>query len=103
MSEPDTPPFNRNRIGKFRISTPTIEDARRDINSRSSKTLAVVMAHMIVVRAELLFEFNAIEYTAISKLFAPLQDCSAAPMYTIRLQLSEDEEQRVKVIAELQP
>lgn len=69
------------RIGKFSISRRLIEDA--------PDTCLLVMAKVIVIRAEMLFESNSVEYVALSQLFDEVpQDCES-PTYRVMVNLDD--------------
>lgn len=64
------------QLGKFRI-----EDIDR--NLREAK---LVLARVVVVRAEMMYDANCIEYTAISDDFDRVDDGERVPEYLAHLQ-----------------
>ena len=64
----------RNRqIGKFYINADLIDDA--------ALLVRLIMANVIVVRAEFRYDRNAIEYIAISDQFEPIGQASEPKLY----------------------
>lgn len=73
--------MNRQNIGNFMI--------RMDVVQSEPETLLGIMSKCIVVRAELLYEHDAIKYTAISDHFQEVPQGCRAPEY---IWLSKDGE-----------
>jgi len=63
------------RLGKFTISSMMIE--------RSPEIVRAVMGRCIIVRCEMLFEFDALEYVAISPDFDEVQPGMISPKYDV--------------------
>jgi hypothetical protein len=67
--------FSKSKLGRFRISMGTI-DKLPDLVKK-------VMGECVIVRAEMLFELNGIEYTAMSDHFKELTPGERAPYYEV--------------------
>ena len=63
------------RIGRFTISSRMIE--------RSPEIVRAAMGRCIIVRCEMLFEFDALEYVAISPDFDEVQQGMISPEYEV--------------------
>lgn len=72
QADHNTSPTTR-RLGRFRIAGVMLKNRPVDVLR--------VMGKCIVVRAEYLYEADAIEYTAISEHFAPLPEGFVVPTY----------------------
>ena len=68
----------KKKLGKFSLPIDLIEN--------SPQVVKTLMGYMIVVRAEHMYDSDAIEYTAISDHFAPLEDGKKVPTYTFRFE-----------------
>ena len=64
--------FSRRR-GKFMVS--------RELLSEATPELVEFMKNFLIIRAEMLFHTDAIEYIAISELFDPVKEGYDAPEY----------------------
>lgn len=67
-----SPDFSRRR-GKFKVS--------RELLSSATPVLVEFMKNFLVVRAEMHFNGDLIEYVAISELFDPIKESYDAPEY----------------------
>lgn len=67
--------MNKRNLGKFLIGDVLFDDGFDFVK--------MVMREMVVVRAELMINCNAIEYTAISDRFRELKDGESVPFYDI--------------------
>jgi len=63
--------MNRRNIGRFSIDS--IEDNLREAQ--------VILAGLVVVRAEMSFHSHRIEYTALGEVFAPVDEGDEVPIY----------------------
>jgi hypothetical protein len=63
--------MNRRNIGRFSISS--IEDRLSEAQ--------LILAGLVVVRAEMSFHNHRIEYTALGEVFAPVSDSEEIPIY----------------------
>lgn len=66
------------RLGKFSINMKLIDSAPEIIRE--------LMGHMIVLRAEIRYDRDYIDYVAESELFAPVDRYMIAPDYELRRQ-----------------
>jgi len=62
---------NRRNIGRFSI----------DSIENKLKEAQVVLAGLVVVRAEMVFHNDRIEYTALGEAFAPVNEGDEIPIY----------------------
>lgn len=76
--------FKDRRIGKFMVALDLIAD--------EPETVVAMMAGLIVVRAELRYEDNAIHYTAIGPQFVESLPGDLIPIYHVRADVTFDEE-----------
>lgn len=67
--------MNDNRIGRFSISRQMIE--------RDPATVRAVMGRCIIVRCEMLYAFDHLEYMAISPDFYEVEEGSVIPEYAV--------------------
>lgn len=65
------------RLGRFRISMEMIRESTAEVR--------LALSGMLIVRAEQMFESDAIEYVAASEYFEPVEQGCRAPEYTPRL------------------
>lgn len=70
------------QLGRFTISKQSIEDQPNIVRA--------VMQGMIVVRAEMLYPGDAIEYVALWDRFEPVEPGKMIPFYDIRVTLPGD-------------
>lgn len=68
------PPFNR-RFGRFRIGL--------DVISEYPERVSELLARCVVVRADVRFERDAIEYTALCPAFSEVAPACEAPIYAV--------------------
>jgi hypothetical protein len=64
--------FDR-RLGLFRVS--------RDLVTQAPATVAAALSGMVILRAEMIFHHNAIEYIAMSRSFAKVPEGQEPPEY----------------------
>ena len=64
------------QLGKFRIY-------RGELQTQSLSKLRQVMSNFIIVRAEVLFDSNTIQYSALSDLFDPVPEGEESPWYDL--------------------
>jgi hypothetical protein len=81
-----------NRFGVFEITRYFIEEQPESVVDMFSKL------KMIVVRAEMLYHKNAIEYTAMSPFFEKLEMGYVTPFYKIEVVAKEDGENEYKAV-----
>ena len=84
----------------IKLKKPTDLRARRgkvkifdDFINKNPKDMLAIFAHFLVVRAEYLFVFNAVEYQGYCHLFEPLFPGSEMPEY--QFELTKDERGRI--------
>ena len=65
--------MEKKRRGKFYIPIVEID--------KQSDFIKKIMEHVIIYRAEMLYDRNSIEYYALSRLFSPIEQCEEAPEY----------------------
>lgn len=68
--------FDERRFGNFSFDARCIRS--------NPKAIQALMKDCIVVRAEHLFDWDAIEYTALHPDFAPVEQGRRAPRYEVR-------------------
>ena len=69
------------RIGRFRIS--------RELLRRNPAELLALFAEMVVVEAQMRWEYDCIEYVALSERFEEQPENVAAPLYKITFRRDE--------------
>ena len=79
----------------FRVGTFTI--ARKYIDQAPADVLAV-MAKVIVVRMEYLYQQDAMEYTALSPEFEELEPGTKPPCYSVEISVDENDERTVSFV-----
>lgn len=70
------------RIGRFRIS--------RELVRRNPAELLPLFSEMVVVEAQMRWEYDAIEYVALSERFEEQPENVAAPLYKITFRRDEN-------------
>ena len=74
--------IERNQIGRFRID--------RDVISENPDGVMKILKFMCVIKAEMLFECDGIQYTAYSRKFAEHDRNQITPNYEIQFTEGED-------------
>ena len=74
--ELDHPPYER-RIGRFVLSRMTIE--------RDQETARAIMGRCIILRCEMMYHMNALEYIAMSPDFDEIEQGMIAPDYEVHI------------------
>jgi hypothetical protein len=69
--------MNTKRKGRFRVTDTLIKD------ETSNENIKNIMAQMIIVRCEYMFEYASLEYTAISDLFEEVEEGLDTPLYNL--------------------
>lgn len=67
----------KNRLGKFYIDKDLIENNFEEVQK--------IMSKVVVVRAEMLYQSNSIEYMAISKDFDEVSEGKEIPTYKVKV------------------
>lgn len=80
----------RKRRGKFSVSYSLIK--------KPSETILKFLSNFVIVRAELRYDIDAIDYTALSVLFSPVDFGDRTPEYQIRVTEHEDGTIDIKAI-----
>lgn len=75
--------IDQGRVGRFRIG--------HNILRGSTELISLLMARVLVVRAEDMFVASAIEYTAYSSLFEPVPKGQEIPHYDVIVQTGADD------------
>ncbi len=73
----------KQRVGNFRVRRTLIEQAFDEFMK--------IMGQMIIVRAELVYDRDAFEYTAISPLFEIVPESETPPEYTFETRIDNGE------------
>lgn len=74
--------LNNRRIGRILINTTLL--------LKEPEVVKNILNGMIVVRAEQLFEHDAIEYIAIGDMFEEIAEGEKAPNYQVNVKYNED-------------
>lgn len=78
----ENPIITERRIGKFSVH-------RDMLHYADPVLLRDFMTNFLIVRAEMMFVYDAIEYTAYSHLFEPVSGYLTPPVYTLRVGMED--------------
>ena len=76
------------RLGKFEIP--------RDVMLDTTEIAIAITNGMLIIRAEMMFNTDSVEYTAISPMFDEIENGTIPPSYEIIVE-KKDDEIKVKV------
>ncbi len=79
--------ISENRVGRFSIQRWLI-DHRAD-------ELTVIFGRVVIVRAEMMFDRDSVEYTAYSSDFEPMKKGHITPEYNVWVEVGEEDENGV--------
>lgn len=72
-----------NRLGRFAIDASTLQEVRHSTNDVLVTSFMKIMSNFLIVKAEMQFASDTVEYIAYSMLFDKISDNKVAPYYRV--------------------